>query len=67
MFTMKMTTDMHFEMWSAFNAVSSSTPKVQSTFDTAEEIKISENVECEIFYYILGSDIVDFGTQLPKF
>ena len=66
MFTVKVTTDMHFEMWSAFNALSSSTPKVQSTLNTAEEIKISENVECEISYYILGSDIVDFDTQVPK-
>jgi hypothetical protein len=59
---MKMTTAMHFEMWGAFNVVSGSTPKVQPTFNTSEEIKISENVECEISYYLLGSDIMDFGT-----
>jgi hypothetical protein len=64
---MKMTTAVHFETLSAFNTLSSSTPKVQPTFNTAEEIKISENIECEIFYYLLESDIVDFGTQVPKF
>ena len=67
MFTMKMTTAMHFEMWSAFNTVSGSTPKVQPISHTDEEIKISENVVCEIPYYLLGRDIVDFGTQVPKF
>ena len=35
-FTMKMPIAMHFEMWSAFNPVSGSTPKVQPTFNTAE-------------------------------
>lgn len=64
---MKMTTAMHFEMCSALKALSGSTPRVQPTFNTAEEIKISENVESEIFYYLMGSDIVDFGTQVPKF
>jgi len=66
MCTMKMTTAMHFEMWSALKALSGSTPTVQPTFNTAEEIKISEYVESEIFY-LMGSDIVDFGTQVPKF
>jgi hypothetical protein len=42
---MRKTTEMHFEMWSAFNAVFGSTPKVQPTFNTAEETEISENVE----------------------
>jgi hypothetical protein len=66
-FTMKMTTAVHLELWSAFNAVSDSTPKVQPTFNTAEEIKISQNVKCEISCYLLGSDIVECGTQIPKF
>jgi len=62
---MKMTTTIHLEMWSAFNAVAGSTSKGQPTFNTAEEIKVSENIECEIFYYLLGSDIVEFYTQVP--